>query len=174
MPATRYSHALRVVHWLSALIVFAMLAGGFAYWLDLAGDNVLRGHHIGGQVLILLIAVRLFVRARSPKPARPDHATWERTLASIVQTSLYAALITFVITGYVAASAMRDNVLLVPLPLHWARSDIGEQLISVHYTMKWILLALLALHIAGALKHALIDRDRTLARMWFGQKGNAS
>lgn len=64
---------------------------------------------------------------------------------------------------------MRDNVLLVPPPLNWARSDIGEHLISVHYAMKWIMLGLLALHIAGA----LIDRDRTLARMWFGQKGTA-
>jgi cytochrome b561 len=33
--------------------------------------------------------------------------------------------------------------------------------------MIWILLVLVAVHVAGALKHLLIDRDGTFKRMWF-------
>lgn len=47
--------------------------------------------------------------------------------------------------------------------------EVHERLESVHGLGGWLLLALLALHIAGALKHQLIDRQRELARMGLGR-----
>jgi len=43
--------------------------------------------------------------------------------------------------------------------------ELGAQLLVLHQTLGMVLLALLALHVAGALKHHLLDRDDTLKRM---------
>jgi cytochrome b561 len=35
----------------------------------------------------------------------------------------------------------------------------------VHEIAGWVLLAFIILHVAGALKHAIIDKDETMSRM---------
>ena len=45
--------------------------------------------------------------------------------------------------------------------------NLSGLLSNVHTTCAWIMIVLIAIHILGALKHALIDRDDTLKRMWF-------
>ncbi|MEO0916599.1 MAG: cytochrome b/b6 domain-containing protein, partial [Pseudomonadota bacterium] len=80
---------------------------------------------------------------------------------------LYAALIALVLTGYVAASALGDTRLLFPIDRTFARSDIGETLLDAHFSLKWVLLALLTLHLGAALKHAVFDRDGTFSGMAF-------
>ncbi|MBD3765988.1 MAG: cytochrome b/b6 domain-containing protein, partial [Rhodobacterales bacterium] len=42
---------------------------------------------------------------------------------------------------------------------------------AAHGLFAWVLIGAIALHVAGALKHALIDRDGTLARMVTGRAG---
>jgi hypothetical protein len=43
----------------------------------------------------------------------------------------------------------------------------------VHYAFSRLLMGLIALHIAGALYHVVIRRDRLLRRMWFGRRSEA-
>lgn len=70
---------------------------------------------------------------------------------------------------------------LFPLPLITPINELGrtpqgvpeqrelhERIEGVHATGAWILLALFVLHVAGALKHQLVDRRRELARMGLG------
>jgi cytochrome b561 len=70
---------------------------------------------------------------------------------------------------------------VVPLPLIGPINELGrtpggvpeqrevhERIETFHAAGAWVLLALLVLHIAGALKHQLIDRRRELARMGLG------
>jgi cytochrome b561 len=49
----------------------------------------------------------------------------------------------------------------------WAWDDPGLRKIffTVHTVSAWVLIALIMLHVAGALKHQLIDRDRLMERM---------
>lgn len=174
----KYSRTQIILHWASALLIFAMAAGGLAYSYDLVGADVLRGHQIAGQVLIVLlfvrIAVKLFRKSPAPEASAPQnsHATWERRLASTVHVALYICLIAFVASGYVSASALSNNMLLFPVDLAFARSDLGEQILEIHYRLKWVLLALFALHFAGAMKHALWDRDDTLSHMLPSKRPN--
>jgi cytochrome b561 len=39
--------------------------------------------------------------------------------------------------------------------------------LDIHAAMTWMLAALVAVHVAGALKHMLLDKDVTSKRMWF-------
>ena len=100
-----------------------------------------------------------------------NHKPWERFLAGLVHLCLYLSLILFVCTGYVAASALSNNILILPLDIGFARGATGEAILETHYFMKWVLLVLFSLHLAGALKHLFIDRDTTFSSMWFARKG---
>ncbi len=163
-----YSTLQIAYHWITFALIIVMVGTGLAYRYDLADAGAMTIHQISGQLLIVVLIARLATRlkAGAATPA-PDHAAWERHLAHFVHIALYLCLFAFVITGYVAASGETDSALLAPLSLTFARSDTGEWLLEAHYTLKWILLALFALHVAGAMKHTFIDKDRTLARMSF-------
>jgi cytochrome b561 len=73
---------------------------------------------------------------------------------------------------------------LFPLPLISSVNEIGrmpegvaeqralhERIETFHVVGAWLMLALLVLHVAGALKHQLVDRRRELARMGLGTPG---
>lgn len=165
-----YTNPQVVLHWLTALLIVMMIATGAMYSNDVGGDLIIDLHQIAGQALIVVLMVRLAVRLRhGTPPPNPDHPLWERRLAHLIHILLYVALIVFVITGYVSASAFNVTMLLFPVDIGFARSDFGEVLLEVHFAMKFVLGALLLLHLGGAFKHLLIDRDGTLSRMWFSR-----
>jgi len=171
MTVGRYSLSLKSAHWISALLILGMATTGMMYFWEISGQTAITVHQIMGQALIVVLIWRLWAKFKSNRPDHAGHAVWERVLASAVQIALYGALFAFVITGYVSASALRETSLLFPVDFAFARSSVGEQFLNTHYTMKWVLLGLLALHIAGAVKHHFIDRDTTLKHIWFGHTG---
>ena len=166
----KYSNAQVAYHWLSFMLVMVMVGTGLGYSYDMFGDGAMRVHQISGQILIVLLVTRIATRLARRTPDIPKtHSMWERMLATAVQLALYWVLIAFVVTGYVSASAEQSNALLMPVSLAFALSDTGEQLLEIHYMLKWVLLGLIGLHVAGALKHLIIDRDDTFSQMTFNK-----
>lgn len=47
--------------------------------------------------------------------------------------------------------------------------ELHERIETVHLIGGWVMLALVLLHLAGALKHQFVDRERELARMGIGR-----
>lgn len=162
----KYSKAQVSLHWITVVLLIGMAGSGLAYSYDWADDGVLDLHQVVGQALIVTLVLRIALRlVRPPQATPPLHAAWERALAHAVHIGLYLCLVAFVATGYVAASGLGTPALLAPLDKGFARSDLGETLLEAHYTLKWVLLGLFVLHIAGVLKHAVLDRDATLSHM---------
>ena len=166
MRKTTYTPSQKALHWLSAVLIVIMAYTGLAYVYEWADESIIVGHQIAGQALIVVLLVRMVVRFRHGGRRGQTHAVWERALSGLIHLCLYLAMIAFVVTGYVAASALRENALLLPLDIGFARSDLGETLLEVHYALKWVLAGLLFFHIAGVLKHILIDRDDTFSAIW--------
>ena len=55
---------------------------------------------------------------------------------------------------------------VLPLPDLVSKSEeLGDLLKGVHEALNFGLLVLVGLHVAGALKHVIIDKDGTLRRM---------
>lgn len=161
-----YTTLQMTLHWTIAVIILSLAFSGLAYAHDLLDNRALIFHQIGGQVLILLLIVRIAIKLQRGAPApSAHHSRLERGLAYAVHLGLYGVMIAFTATGLVAASALSNPFLVIPLDRGFARSDLGEQILYVHFALKWVLLALFVLHLAGTLKHAIIDRDGTLARM---------
>src|SRR5882672_7794524 len=54
------------------------------------------------------------------------------------------------------------------------REPLGEGFETIHHTLAWVIVVLLGLHVAGAVKHQFVDRDGLLARMAPGLFGRTA
>ena len=82
-------------------------------------------------------------------------------------------MVSMVLSGYLGASHSKAGVKLFGLATpQWALADHdqAEQYFDIHGALAWVLVAVVSLHVPGALKHLLIDRDGTFQRMWFSRR----
>ena len=97
---------------------------------------------------------------------------WQSTLAHVNHVTLYAVLFVMPVAGYLGSvfSGFPVKYFGITLPAWgWKDPALKDLMSSVHYVASWILAGLVLLHIAGALKHALITRDGLVARMGLGR-----
>ncbi len=161
-----YSNLQITYHWLTAAAIAAMAASGLAYTYDWVEGDSIAFHQIVGQILIVLLVARIIARLTSPpRHATVQHARWEQIIALVVHIGLYLCMVAYVVTGYVSASGLRDPLLIAPVNQAFARSDTGELILEAHFAIKWVLLGLVSLHIAGVIKHRFWDKDTTLSNM---------
>lgn len=172
---TRYGAVTKTFHWVMALLVLFMLALG--RWLDGAEglDLTLRLqrtnlHKSLGVLVLALAALRLCWHFCSRKPsAMAGHRAWERGTARATHALLYASVLAMPLTGWTMSSALGRPVSffgLFTLPDLVPKNNVlGYRLRETHGVVSWVLVALVCLHVAGALKHHFIDRDATLRRM---------
>jgi cytochrome b561 len=163
------------LHWLVAFTVFGLfLLGLWMTGLDYYHSWYQRGpnlHRAVGVLLFLTMAVRLFWRWRTgvPEPL-VSHSRLERVAAHLVHVLLYLALFGVMISGYLISTADGRPVNVfgwfqVPALLSGVegQEDFAGK---VHLFSAYSTMALVALHLLGALKHHFLDRDRTLLRMF--------
>lgn len=110
---------------------------------------------------------------------------WQKLLATAVHVALYVLIIAMPLTGWIMASASPSHdtrffgTFEVPLPGFGGmdvetRKSIDDSFHSVHGNLAWVIIAMLALHLAGAFKHQFIDKDGLLARMAPGLFGRTA
>ncbi len=161
----KYSPTVIINHWLTFGLILGMAGSGLAYRYELADKGAMQAHQWMGQALIVVLVIRIVTRLAHRRKTEGSTPSAEDRLAHLVHLALYAVLLVYVTTGYVAASAFQDPDLLWPAGLAFARSDMGEQLLELHYALKWVLLSLVALHVVGALKHLILPRENALMNM---------
>jgi cytochrome b561/polyisoprenoid-binding protein YceI len=185
MPKTpvrdRYSALAIVLHWsIAALIVFQVMLAWRMDERTPQGFALMQLHKSVGITILLLSLARLGWRlGHRPPPLPPTLPAWERWLARLTHIGLYMIMIGMPITGWIMVSTSRIDVptLLfgaVPWPhvpglAHLAEparaawNGFGE---TGHEALAWGAYILVALHVAGALKHQLFSRDEpVLAHM---------
>lgn len=151
-----YSRLQIGLHWL----VFVLIAQQYLFKgaISAAWDRVTNGMeigfdplvltHIAGGALVLLFALwRLALRARRGVPEAIEANKLQGALSKLTHFGLYALMILMPMSGSVA----------------WFGGV--EAAAQGHNVMKIVLLALVALHVAGAFYHHFVLRDGTLARM---------
>lgn len=184
-PARRrspYSRVSIALHWIIALLIFGNLAGGFAFDLMLgSGDPKLRQaafdgiqvHKAAGLTILALSLLRLAVRIAQGFPPLPDNMTAPaRLLARVTHYGFYVFMIGMPLIGWAMVSASPLDFPISyfglfdwpQLPLATSKA-LADSLATAHEYMAYAGILLLALHIAGALKHHFFDRDDVLTRM---------
>lgn len=171
---TSYSSAQKWLHWvIAAIIVLVMIPVGLT--MTRIGDGPIKNslyelHKSFGLIVFALAIIRAVVRwRRGAPPVEPDVPGWQRAAAYVSHYALYVLMILVPLTGWVATSACCAPVnlfwavpLTLPLPLN---DDVAKTVFPLHYAFVYALAAVLLAHVAGALQHHLIRRDRTLLRM---------
>jgi cytochrome b561 len=166
----------RLLHWLMAAGVIAMLALGTTLTRmepGLANLWLYGLHKTIGICLLALVPLRLvWHRISPPPPPIGPPAAWETRLARLAHLSLYALLLIIPLSGWSASSATGIDVLfldrwtLPPLaPVSEAWENAG---FAVHGVATKLLMVVLLLHIAGALWRAWAG-DGTMRRMLTGR-----
>ena len=168
----RYTGTAIALHWLLALALLGLLAMG-AYMTSLPFSpsrlKLYNWHKWAGILVLTLSVARLAWRLTHRPPADAAMPAWQRRAAHAAHAALYLLFFAVPLAGWAYSSAAGFPVVLFgvwPLPdLVGPDRALAETLKSVHGTLAWTLLALIVLHVAGAMKHQLIDRDGLLHRM---------
>ncbi len=176
--AARYTRTAIAFHWLIAILVVAQFAWG--WWMigipkDPVGPrvNAFNLHKSVGLTILVLMMLRLAWRAAHPAPKLPPMPRWQARVARTTHVALYAALLVQPLVGYLGSEVSGYPVKYFGLTLpRWAgkHEALKEFLSLVHLVMSWAIAALVTLHVAGALKHAIVERDGLLARMGLGRR----
>jgi cytochrome b561 len=175
--STRWGWMTRVLHWSIALVVLGMLAAGFyAGSLDTstpAGFNrfnaVIDIHKSFGLLILMLVVVRVLWRLSERTPKLPSTVpAWERVAARATHLLLYVGLFVMPISGYLMASAHGETVRFFGITLPHVVDLRGRWVHvahSIHHIVAFALLAIVVLHVLGALKNHFIDRNDVLRKM---------
>ncbi|HEY2608526.1 MAG TPA: cytochrome b [Paraburkholderia sp.] len=170
--APRYASSLIALHWLIALGIIGLLVVGF-YMVGLPKGlpvkaTLINLHKSLGLTVFLLVLLRIVARAALHRPPLPPMPSWQRAAARTTQGLLYVGMVAMPLAGYLGSSFNRYGTrfwgILLP-KWGWDDAHLRELFFGIHEAIAYVLIALIVLHVAGALKHQWIDRDNLLARM---------
>jgi cytochrome b561 len=168
----KYNAAAIALHWLTAALILANLVLGVSMVPLPISPRKLEWylwHKSIGITVFLLTSLRLAWRAIHPHPDPVPMPAWQRRAAAASHAMLYALLFAIPISGWLYSSATGVQVVylgVVPLPdLVPKDKALGDALRIVHLTLNSLLVAVICVHTAAALKHHFVDRDNALARM---------
>lgn len=168
----RYSSGAILFHWTIALLVIVNLAIGLLHESLLDGvKGAIPLHKSIGLTVIGLTLGRIAWRlAHRAPPHPPTMKRWERLAANGAHIGLYVLMLALPMSGWALASGGPKRYPLnwfglfdVPyLPVSKAAGDAAH---NAHGLLGWVMLALIVLHVAAALRHHFILKDGILARM---------
>jgi cytochrome b561 len=157
----------------------------FMIWLGWnMDDNEVRFqlHKSIGILLLFLTLVRVIWRVMNPPPPLPEEMPAHEKLAShLVHMAFYGLMIILPLAGWLLVSTSKFKVPSVlfetvswphlPAP-DFLRGDIAHVIIeNIHSKGAWVLIILLGLHVAGAVKHEFAAEDGVLKKMLPGLFG---
>ncbi len=165
MTTTGYSRLSIMLHWIAAIGVIAL-------FLTHEGDrgSAAFAFHVGGGAVIGVILLwRVAHRLRRGFTTPPSQSALLNMVSKIVMWGFLAALVVVVVTGYFIPWSVGqpiDIYGIVSLPSPIGRMPaLHEFLEEAHEIAGQLFVPLLALHVLGAFKHAIIDKDGVFQRM---------
>ena len=170
----RFSSTQRLLHWLMAACLLAMLFIGVGMVSTVMPKYLplLSIHKSLGIAILVLALIRIAVRLYCGVPELPaDLPKPIKRAAELSHYALYALMIGMPLLGWGMLSAAAYPVVLyggIWLPPILPQSDSLHTLLwSAHYFLAFVFFALILLHVGAALFHALIRLDGVFASMTF-------
>lgn len=168
----------RLLHWVIALGFIGLSALGI-YMANTETWSLYHWHKSLGILLFGIILLRVVWRLWQGWPvAIHRYQHWEQQLAKITHWILLLGTIAMPVTGMIYSGSSGNGFGIFGWTLLQATPDpsnpgmvipysgnleqIGE---SAHEIIGYALVVAIVLHIAGAIKHHVFDKDRTLLRM---------
>jgi cytochrome b561 len=162
----------RLLHWLMAICILAMLFIGVGMVSTVAPKYLplISIHKSLGAAILILALIRLAVRLHDGAPPLPASLPEPMKLAAYLSHyALYGLMIVMPLLGWAMLSAAAYPVVLyggIHLPSLLPQSDsLHTVLWDAHYYLAFAFFALVLMHIAAALFHALVRRDGVFESM---------
>lgn len=169
-----YTRTARALHWLVVALLIAQFA--IAWTMPDIGrntpvTNLISLHFSVGILILLVVVVRLAGRTAHPEPKpEEDVPQWQITSARVVHWLLYLLLLALPILGWINASwrgmpisffglSALPRIVATRAPGWGWTGDVHALLAT------YVLLPLAGLHVAAALYHRFVRRDRVMQRM---------
>jgi cytochrome b561 len=172
----------RGFHWVLGIAIIGMIAYG--WWMNhfpARPDRFFyRSIHADiGYVVLLLTVIRLIWRGVNPTPALPaDMPSWQRIGGRVTHVLLYLVTILTAMLGWAMSGARPPNQNyaswfgLFNIPQFTSPDKVAAGAYEDrHILFAYVLLALIVLHVAAAVWHHFIRRDRVAMRMVRSEAG---
>jgi cytochrome b561 len=168
-----YPATSKLLHWLVVVCVLTTAPVAIAMTRVSKGptqDILYNFHKSLGVLILILMILRLINRlAVGALTAAPEIEPWQKTISSVVHTSLYVLLIAMPIVGYIANSIYGAPTPFFGLfdipPLLSKNEALATQLFTIHRWVGWLVIFLVLIHVSAALYHHFIRGDSVLKRM---------
>ncbi len=183
----RYTTVAVALHWIIALMIVSLILVGWQMGDMENGapgkEQLYQLHKSFGITVLTLTVARIAWRILNPPPPLPaGMKTWERTASHAVHLGFYGLMLAMPLTGWLYVSTAYEfdvsTVLfgLVSWPdipgVGFLANETGHEAVEfVHSKLAWLAIGLIVLHVAGAVKHDLLDKEGVLNRMlpgWLG------
>lgn len=180
--SSRYNAVAIALHWaMAALLLFMIWLG----WNMEDNEARYQLHKSIGITILFLALARLAWRFANPPPPLPEGMPrLEKTASHAVHIAFYAVMIGIPLGGWLMVSVSPLQVATVLYGvISWPHLPFTEGLISedlyevvefFHSKGAWVIIGLLALHVAGAVKHEFGAEDGVLKRMMPGLFGKSN
>jgi cytochrome b561 len=181
------------LHWLTALFFLgSYCAVYYRHWFTEkeTPENwiALQLHLSIGITLAVIIVLRIIWRNMNPTPDPEPGTRIEHFAAHAGHMALYLVMVVMVITGYIGTGVDTEYFFLFDIPkfestqifslvvseglgLNFEQFEKPVDFIHKDILGAWVVWMLIAGHVAAALYHHLIKRDRTLYKMTSGRPG---
>jgi cytochrome b561 len=169
-----YGPVARAVHWTLAGLAVVVVALGWAMTgAPRGGDSrelLLSLHRSVGSLILALMVFRVVWRLTHPPPPLPaGFPRIEAAAAHADHALLYIVFLVMPLTGFLNAAAAGHPVSVFGLfaipPLLPEDPLLAQVAVAIHLVGQFVVYALVAVHVAAALMHRFVRRNRILDRM---------
>ena len=180
----RYNSVAIILHWVMAIGFLMMLGSGFVLEfaeLDQSLTFKMYQWHKSGGVLLLLafglrITWRIISHLRNQIPSLPQSfPKIERIAAHLGHLGLYGLMIAMPLTGWIMVSSSPYGLPTIVfgwfewphIPTIQGDETFNKLSKNAHAILAYAFVAMILLHIAAVIKHAIKDNENLLKRIWW-------
>lgn len=169
----KYSKLIRLMHWLSVILVLGVIISGFLMVNASPGDfkwQLYSNHKSLGLLIFVIFFIRVIIRlisASSPLPRELSNF-WQNS-AKVVQFLLYSLMLIVPFCGIAMTLLAGYNLNFFTIPLDFINIVTDMSLANLfktwHVKLAWGFMFLISMHVIGALKHLIIDKINLFKRI---------
>ena len=177
-----YNSVAIILHWVMALAFFFMLGSGIVMeYIEIEQSlkfQLFQWHKSAGLLLLAAFVLRILWRFVSKVPKLPESfQKWEKLAAKGGHWGLYALMLLMPLSGWAMVSSSSYglptyifNLFEWPhIPGLEGNEEVNSLSKSAHFYLAIIFGLLILAHIGAVVKHAVIDKENILPRMWWGK-----
>ena len=167
---TEYGLISKLLHWISAVLLFAQIPLGFYLVdLDFGPERIsLENIHITvGLSIFYLVILRLLYKLFNPTPKlEPSIFKGQRFLAKLNHVLLYVTILSITISGIFKKLFNGETLVIIFKKIKIQDNfELGELFYDIHVYSNYLLIALITIHLMAVVIHKLFFNDNLLKKI---------